>query len=148
MKRINKYCIVILLLFLSNVLRAQSDLEIRKVFEEYGKKKGTVMVELNGRMAEDYDFKVFKSLTINDIAGADDFIRKCLLKDEAGAKKVKQVVRNGKLISIILLLNPKNNVNRIILFNESTIETKKLTLIYIESELNADDILKFTVKKK
>ncbi len=148
MKRIYKYCILIVLLFLSNVLRAQSDLEIRKVFDEYGKKRGVVMVELNGKMADDYDFKVFKSIIINDIAGAGDFIRKCLLKDEAGAKKVKQVVNNGKLTSIILQLNPINNVSRIILFNESTEKTTKSTLIYIESEKNADDVLKLVLKKK
>ena len=149
MKTIKKYSLLALLILWGGLtINAQSDLEIRKVFEEYGNRKGVVMVELKGKMLEDYDFTAFKSISITNIPDAADFIRKCLTKDEAGAKKVKQVVSSGKATSIILQLAPKNESNRLILFNESSGNPPKITLIYIESDENADDVLKLVLKKK
>ena len=149
MKTIKKFVPVLFLLCLSSMaVRAQSGLEIRKVFDEYGSRKGVVMVELKGEMLDDYDFTVFKSISITNIPEAGDFIRKCIAKDEAGAKKVKQVVSSGKATAVILQLAPKNEVNRLILFNESGGNPPKITLVYIESEENADDVLKLVLKKK
>ena len=89
-----------LILFFSHLLipivSAQSDLEIRKAFDQYGEKKGVVMVELTNELLAGYDFILFKSLTIKDDPSAANFIRKCLAQDEIGAKTVKQVVKNGK----------------------------------------------------
>jgi hypothetical protein len=149
METIKKYSFLILLLsWYSTTMMAQSDLEIRKVFEEYGNKKGVVMVELKGKMLEDYDFTAFKSISITNQTDAGDFIRKCLAKDEIGAKKVKQVVSSGKATSIILQLAPKNESNRLILFNESSGNPPKITLIYIESDSESDDVLKLVLRKK
>ena len=148
MQTIKKYILLFLLILSGGSLWAQSDLEIRKVFQEYGKKKGVVMVELNGKMLEDYDFNTFKSIVISNIPEASSFVRQCIKKDEEGAKKVKQVVSNGKTTSIILQLPEKNELNRLILINESNGTPPKITLIYIESEENADEVLKLVLKKK
>lgn len=149
MKTIRKTGHVLFLICLSIMaVRAQSGLEIKKVFDEYGNRKGVVMVELKGEMLDDYDFSVFKSISISNIPEAGDFIRKCIAKDEAGAKKVKQVVANGKATAVILQLAPKNDLNRLILFNESSGNPPKITLVYIESEENADNVLKLVLKKK
>lgn len=149
MKTIKKYSLLVLLILCGvATISAQSDLEIRKVFEEYGNRKGVVMVELKGKMLEDYNFTAFKSISITNQPEAGDFVRKCLARDEAGAKKVKQVVSNGKATSIILQLSPKNESNRLILFNESNANPPKITLVYIESDENADDVLKLVLKKK
>ncbi len=149
MRIIKRYSLLVLLVIWSGAtIKAQSDLEIRKVFEEYGNRKGVVMVELKGKMLEDYDFTAFKSISITNMPEAGDFIRKCLTKDEAGPKKVKQVVSSGKATSIILQLSPKNESNRLILFNESSTNPPKITLVYIESDENADDVLKLVLKKK
>lgn len=107
MQTIKKYILLFLLILSGGSLWAQSDLEIRKVFQEYGKKKGVVMVELNGKMLEDYDFNTFKSIVISNKPEASSFVRQCIKKDEEGAKKVKQVVSNGKTTSIILQLPEK-----------------------------------------
>lgn len=147
METIKKYLPLVFLILISSFARAQSDLEIRKVYEEYGKKKGVTMVELNGNMLEEYNFTIFKSISITDQPTAGDFIRKCLSKDETGAKKVKQVLTNGKATSIILQLAPKNNTNRIILFNESGGAQSKITLVYIETD-DTSDALKLILKKK
>lgn len=149
MKTIKKYWPLLFLVFCSSIsTRAQSGLEIKKVFDEYGNKKGVVMVELKGEMLDDYDFTVFKSISITNQPEAGDFIRKCITKDEAGAKKVKQIVSSGKATAVILQLAPKNDVNRLILFNESGGNPPKITLVYIESEEAADDVLKLVLKKK
>ena len=150
MNTTNKYLIIILFFSLLSVLKvsAQNDLEIRKAFEQYGNKKGVVMVELSNELLEGYDFVLFKSLTIKNDPSAADYIRKCLAQDEKGAKKVKQIVNNGKPTSIYLQLPVKSNKYRLILFNEMLQSEKNITLIYIESKTDSEEILKLITKKK
>ena len=150
MKKIRKYLIFTLFLivgFTAN-LNAQSDLEINKVFEQYGKKRGSVLVEMSREMLEDYDFTYYKSIVTTSNKEAADFARRCLAVDEKGAKKVKQVVSNGVDTSIYLQLPPKDNYYRLVLFNETTLPEQKMTLIYIESEKDSEEILKFILKRK
>jgi hypothetical protein len=71
-----------------------------------------------------------------------------LAKDEAAARKVKQVVVSGVPTSIYLQLPKKGQLYRLILFNETRKGEQKVTLIYIESETDSEDILKFILKKK
>lgn len=150
MKSIKKYVVLLLLasLGLLSQVKAQSDLQISKVFEQYGEKKGSTMVELSNEMLGDYNFSLFKSITIKNNPAAAEFIRKCLEKDEAGAKKVKQVIANGIPTSIFLHLPRKGQYNRLILFNESAQPESKITLIYIESKNDTEEILKLILKKK
>ncbi len=129
-------------------LKAQNDLQISKVFDQYGERKGVVMVELTDEMLDGYDFSLFKSITIKNNPTAADFIRKCLQKDQVGAKKVKQVVANGVPTSIYLQLPRKGQLYRLILFNEVLNAEHKITLIYIESKNDSEDVLKLILKKK
>jgi hypothetical protein len=143
-----------LLLFLTvalaipHQLHAQKDLQISKVFELYGKKKGVIMVELSKEALDEYDFSLFKSIIIKNDPAAADFVRKCIAKDEEGAKKIKQVVKSGELTSIILQLARKGKDNRLILYNESPGGERQITLIYLESQNDADDIINMLLKKK
>ena len=129
-------------------LSAQQDLQISKVFDQYGKKQGVVMVQLTKEMLQGYDFSLFKSIVINDDFAAINFTRELIAKDQEGAKKIKQVVQNGEVSSIVLQLTPRGKENRLILYNESQGEKKEMTLIYIESELDAEKILTTILKKK
>jgi len=99
-------------------------------------------------MLDGYDFSSFKSITIKNNPSAADFIRKCLEKDQEGAKKVKQVVANGVLTSVYLQLPRKGQLYRLILFNETFTPENKITLIYIESKNDSENILKLILKKK
>jgi len=150
MRSIKKYFILMLLVGFVAVpgLKAQNDLQISKVFDQYGERKGVVMVELTDEMLEGYDFSLFKSITIKNNPTAADFIRKCLQKDQVGAKKVKQVVANGVPTSIYLQLPRKGQLYRLILFNEVLNAERKITLIYIESKNDSEDVLKLILKKK
>lgn len=127
---------------------AQSDLQISKAFEQYGHRKGATLVELTNEALGDYGFSLFKSLTISNNTQAAEFVRQCLAKDEAGARKVKQVVVSGVATSIYLQLPKKGQLYRLILFNETRKTEQKVTLIYIESETDSEEILKFILKKK
>jgi len=129
-------------------LYAQKDLQINKVFEQYGKKKGVVMVELSDEAMGNYDFKLFKSIIIKNDPNASVFIRNCLSKDEEGAKKIKQVIANGVPTSIFLQLPRKDKYNRLILYNESSRSGLQITLIYIETPNESEDVLKLLLKKK
>ena len=150
MNATNKFLGLLLLfsLIMIPIVSAQDELEIRKAFDQYGKNKGVIMVELTNELLEGYDFILFKSLTIKDDPSAANFIRKCLAIDEVGAKKVKQIVKNGKPTSIYLQLPAKSNKFKLILFNEMEQPESKITLIYIESKTDSDDILKLILKKK
>ncbi len=150
MKNINKYVVLAMLVivgFTANV-KAQNDLEISKVFDKYGKQKGSVLVEMSKEMLEGYDFTYYKSIVTTGNKEAADFARQCLETDQKGAKKVKQVVSNGLLSSIYLQLPKKGKHFRLVLFNESPAPERKMTLIYIESEKDSEEILKIILKKK
>ena len=150
MNSIKKYLALMLLIgnFMIPDLHAQDDLAIKKVFDQYGEKKGVIMVELTSEILEDFDFTLFKSITIKNNPPAADFIRKCLSKDEIGAKKVKQVVSNGIPTTIYLQLPRKGDEFRLILFNETLKPELKNTLIYIESKKDTEEALKLIIKKK
>lgn len=141
-----------LILFLvagfSSGLKAQNDLEIDKVFEKYGRQQGSVMVEMTKEMLKGYDFTYYKSIVATGNKEAGDFARKCLEVDQKGAKKVKQVVSNGVVSSIYLQLPKQGKYFRLVLFNETTSPERKMTLIYIESEKDSEEILKIILKKK
>jgi hypothetical protein len=150
MKNTGKHLILTLLLavgFTAN-LHAQSDLEINKVFEQYGKQKGSVLVEMGKEMLKEYDFAYYKSIVTIDNKEAGDFARKCLEGDQKGAKKVKQVISNGVLSSIFLQLPRKGEYFRLVLFNETTSPERKMTLIYIESEKESEEILNIILKRR
>ncbi len=151
--KMNSKCkhLLLVVLFIAGFgsgLKAQSDLEINRIFDKYGKQKGSVMVEMSKEMLEGYDFTFYKSIVISNNKEAGDFARGCLQTDQSGAKKVKQVVTNGKTSSVYLQLPKKGKYNRLILFNEKSVPELKMTLIYIESEKDSEEIMKLILKKK
>jgi hypothetical protein len=129
-------------------LKAQSDLFISKVFDTYGKKKGVVMVDLSGEMLDSYRLSHYKSITIMNDPDAALFARKCLARDQIGAKKIKEVTSNGIPTSVYLQLPRIGAENRLILFNESKNKELKIILIYIESKDDTETILKLLLQKK
>ena len=139
---------VVMAILISGQLNAQQDLQISKVFEQYGKKKGVVMVQLTKEMLQGYDFSFFKSIVIKNDSAAVAFTRECIAKDQEGAKKIKQIVQNGDVTSTVLQLAPKGDENRLILYNESFDGKKEMTLIYIESKMDVEKIMTMILKKK
>ncbi len=151
MSNLKKSYILIAIFALSGFamqVNAQKNLNINEVFETYGKKKNAVMVSLTNEVLGEYEFSMFKSINIKNDPSAADFVREKISLDEKGAKKIKQVVSNGIVTSIYLHLPQRNELNRLILFNEQFKPERQLILIYIESKNNTDDIMKILLKKK
>ena len=147
-KKIYLLLLVTMAFVIPNQLNAQQDLQVGKVFEQFGKKRGVVMVQLTKEMLQGYNFSLFKSIVIKNNPEAAVFIRQCIEKDQEGAKKIKQVEQNGEVTSTILQLAPRGKENRLVLYNESLDEKKELTLIYLESQMDVEEILTTILKKK
>ena len=125
--------IVLLLTVASGMVRAQQGLQIASVFQKYGKQKGVTMVELSNEMLETYQMTLYKSLVFKDV--------------KRKARKVKEVVAGGQIQSgYYQLPQLKEDVNRFILFK--TGKKGSATLIYIEGELDADDLVTMLFMKK
>jgi hypothetical protein len=140
--------LIVLFGLVSLSLQAQNDLFIGKVFDTYGKKKGVVMVDLSGEVLENYRLTRFRSITIKNDAEAAKFARRCLERDQDGARKIKEVVSNGIPTSVYLQLPRIGAENRLILYNENRNNEIRITLIYIESKDDTESILKLLLKKK
>ncbi len=139
--------IVLLLTVASGMVRAQQGLQIASVFQKYGKQKGVTMVELSNEMLETYQMTLYKSLVFKDVEEALPDILNCLEADKRKARKVKEVVAGGQIQSgYYQLPQLKEDVNRFILFK--TGKKDSATLIYIEGELDADDLVTMLFMKK
>ena len=139
--------IILLLTVASGMARAQQGLQIASVFQKYGKQKGVTMVELSNEMLETYQMTLYKSLVFKDVEEALPTILNCLDADNKKAKKVKEVVAGGQIQSgYYQLPQLKEDVNRFILFK--TGKKGSATLIYIEGELDADDLVTMLFMKK
>lgn len=139
--------IILLLTVASGMARAQQGLQIASVFQKYGKQKGVTMVELSNEMLETYQMTLYKSLVFKDVEEALPTILNCLDADKKKAKKVKEVVAGVQIQSgYYQLPQLKEDVNRFILFK--TGKKGSATLIYIEGELDADDLVTMLFMKK
>ena len=139
--------IILRLTVASGMARAQQGLQIASVFQKYGKQKGVTMVELSNEMLETYQMTLYKSLVFKDVEEALPTILNCLDADKKKAKKVKEVVAGGQIQSgYYQLPQLKEDVNRFILFK--TGKKGSATLIYIEGELDADDLVTMLFMKK
>ena len=102
---------------------AQKDLKIQDVFTRYGKKRNVTMVELSNEMLETYGMTRYKSITI------------------------KEVTDDGGVVSAYYQLPGKDpDVNRFVLFKVNSKGT--ITLVYIEGELDSDDLITLLFTKK
>lgn len=117
---------------------AQEGLNVNKVFQRFGHAKGCKMVEMHDAKLKGYELKVYKSLTYKKIGAS---IEPYLKADKKNAKKIREVVENGQVVSGYYMMPPKGKgINRYILF--SKVRPDRGTVIYIEGALSPDDIMK------
>lgn len=146
-KVIRTALIVLLLTSLPVVAKAQQGLQIATVFQKYGMQKGTRMVELSNEILEGYQMGLYKSLSFKDVEEALPTILHCLEIDKKKAKKVKEVISGGQIQSgYYQLPQLKEDVNRFILFKIG--KKGSASLIYMEGELEADDLVTLLFMKK
>lgn len=146
-KVIHTMLLVLFLTVTAAGAHAQQGLQIASVFQKYGKQRGVTMVELSNEMLETYQMTLYKSLVFKDAEDALPAIMRSLETDKKKAKKVKEVVIGGQIQSgYYQLPQLKEDINRFILFK--TGEKGSATLIYIEGELDADDLVTMLFMKK
>lgn len=147
MNKVIRTALITLLLTAAGTAHAQQGLQIASVFQKYGKQKGVTMVELSKEMLDTYQMTLYKSIVFKDVEEALPTIIRCLETDKKKARKVKEVVAGGQIQSgYYQLPQLKEDINRFILFK--TGKKSSATLIYIEGELDADDLITLLFIKK
>lgn len=139
--------LLIVMVMLPAVATAQADLNIQKVFQRYGKNKNVTMVELSNEMLETYNMTHYKSIAVKNDPEALEYTRKCLEADQKGARKIKEVTDDGGIISAYYQLPGKEkDQNRFVLFKVN--KKGVFTLVYIQGELDSDDLITILFTKK
>lgn len=122
---------------------AQEGLNVDKVFQRFGKSKGCKMVVMKNTELRGYKLHTYKSLVYKNLYSA---IEPYLAADKKSAKKVREVVEEGRIVSGYYMMAPlRSGINRYILF--SNVGGHKGTVIYIEGTLSPDDIMKLCYSK-
>lgn len=117
---------------------AQKGLSIDNVFQRFGHAKGCKMVEMHDAKLRGFQLKVYKSLTYKNLGSS---IEPYLNADKKKAKKIREVVEDGRVVSGYYMMPPSGGgINRYILFSKAG--GNRGTVIYIEGELSPDDIMK------
>lgn len=147
MKR-NIYALIFGLLLLgSNNLYAQQELQITSIFQKFGNQKGATYVELSKTLSKEWEINHYKSLKLSKAEKALPDIYRSLEVDKQNAKKIKEVIINGEIQSGYYQLPPlKGNINRFILFRVG--KKEDATLIYIEGEIDSDDLVTLMFSKE
>ena len=122
---------------------AQEGLNVDRVFQRFGKSKGCKMVVMTYPELRGYKLHTYKRLVYKNLYSA---IEPYLAADKKSAKKVREVVEEGRIVSGYYMMAPlRGGINRYILF--SNVGGHKGTVIYIEGTLSPDDIMKLCYSK-
>ncbi|MGV8964411.1 MAG: DUF6108 family protein [Candidatus Saccharimonadaceae bacterium] len=134
-------CIALLVLcMIASTTFAQKQLEINKVFEKYGKLKGSTMVVLSDDVIKSYHLDFYKSITLPYDKQRSEEIQQSLEIDKKQAKKIKEVISNGIIYSGYYQLPTEDKLkNRYILFKIS--DNTTATLIYMEGDIESEEIV-------
>ena len=146
MKKLIRTLLCCLLFLLSTGMYAQKGLHIASVFQKYGNEKGATYVELSKMLSKTWDITHYQSLKLSKAEKALPDIYRCLEADREYAKKIKEVVTDGRIQSGYYQLPPvKEQTNRFILFRLG--KKGEATLIYIEGEIDSDDLVTLIFSK-
>lgn len=150
MKNLTKYILSVLLLFAAVELQAQENLRIAEVFQYYGKKHGSTLVQLSEDILKSYNMTFYKSLSFRPPTTGEkelDWVTACIDCDKKRAKKIKETMLDGELNSgYYQLAQVKKGTNRFILFKVGA--KNKVTLIYIEGPLDSAELVSKLLTKK
>lgn len=145
MKKIRKYmqmfrlvAIFVMMIAGTATAGAQEDLNVNKIFERYGHEKNCKLVVMHNTTIKNYKLNVYKALVYKKRKIDIDTY---LDADKKNAKKIREVVDNGKVVSGYYMMPTKTEGrNRYVLF--SKVYENEGAVIYIEGPLSPDDIMK------
>ena len=138
MKRCNlikRFFIGLLLIVVASIsANAQEGLYVKSIFQRFGHAKGCKMVTMQNTKLKGYKLKIYKSLVYKYHATE---IAHYLKSDRKAAKKIREVVENGKMVSGYYMMAPFSNPSE-----------SKGTVIYIEGDLSPEDIMKLCYSRR
>ena len=135
-------CFILIGLGMAN---AQEGLAVNNIFQQYGHSKGCKMVVMQNTKLRGYRLAVYKSLTYNNKYATS--INNILKTDRRAAKKIREVVDNGRIASGYYMMAPlQSGNNRYILFSNT--DHNKGAVIYIEGDLSPEDIMSICYTKR
>ena len=106
---------------------------------------GCKMVVMQNTKLRGYRLAVYKSLTYNNKYATS--INNILKTDRRAAKKIREVVDNGRIASGYYMMAPlQSGNNRYILFSNT--DHNKGAVIYIEGDLSPEDIMSICYTKR
>lgn len=137
--------IAVMTLFVTLPSQAQDGLAVNSIFLQYGHSKGCKMVVMLNTKLRGYRLAVYKSLTYNNKYATS--INNILKTDRRAAKKIREVVDNGRIASGYYMMAPlQSGNNRYILFSNT--DHNKGAVIYIEGDLSPEDIMSICYTKR
>ena len=135
-----RYIALLVMCLMATATFAQKQLAINKIFEQYGKQKGSTMVVLSDDVIKSYHLDFYKSITLPYDKKSSEEIQQSLETDKKQAKKIKEVISNGIIYSGYYQLPMENKLkNRYILFKIS--DNATATLIYMEGDIESEEIV-------
>ncbi len=138
------YIIIALFLAVCQTASAQQSLAVADVFSRFGHERGCKMVEMHHTKLRGYELKTYQSLTYRT---KGDQIAAMLEADRIQAKKIREVICDGRVSSGYYIMPPTNvGLNRYVLYTQK--EDKSGAVIYIEGKLEPDDILKICYQRR
>ena len=148
MKRCNlikRFFIGLLLIVVASIsANAQEGLYVKSIFQRFGHAKGCKMVTMQNKQLKGYKLKIYKSLVYKNKTKK---ITNYMKYDSKAAKKIREVMENGKIVSGYYMMAPLiNGNNRFILFSNPN--ESKGTVIYIEGDLSPEDIMQLCYSRR
>lgn len=135
-----RYIALLVMCLMATATFAQKQLAINRIFEQYGKQKGSTMVVLSDEVIKSYHLDFYKSITLPYDKKRSEEIQQSLETDKKQAKKIKEVISNGIIYSGYYQLPMENKLkNRYILFKIS--DNAMATLIYMEGDIESEEIV-------
>lgn len=135
-----RYIALLAMCLMASATFAQKQLAINKIFEQYGKQKGSTMVVLSDDVIKSYHLDFYKSITLPYDKKRSKVIQESLETDKKLAKKIKEVISNGIIYSGYYQLPMEGKLkNRYILFKIS--DNATATLIYMEGDIESEEIV-------
>ena len=135
-----RYIVLLAMCLMASATFAQKQLAINKIFEQYGKQKGSTMVVLSDDVIKSYHLDFYKSITLPYDKKRSNEIQQSLETDKKLAKKIKEVISNGIIYSGYYQLPMEGKLkNRYILFKIS--DNATATLIYMEGDMESEEIV-------
>ncbi len=136
--------LILLLVAIATSALAQQGLRVADIFSRYGHERGCKMVEMHDTELHGYELKTYQSLTYR-IHG--DEIAPLLEEDRRKAKKIREVVSDGRVSSGYYIMPPTaEGLNRYILYSQK--QDNSGAIVYIEGKLEPDDILKLCYQRR